>query len=124
MKRSTWITILLLAGAIAFNLVVLWPEVAVETPTLNDNTLHLALVQRAADALERGEDPTDPWVSNFVEGYPLLHHYQHLPHVVTALIYEALGGAVRGADRAGLDPAPAAEHLPPVDLLDRAAAGV
>lgn len=94
MKRSTWITILLLAGAIAFNLSVLWPEVAVETPTLNDNTLHLALVQRAADALERGEDPTDPWVSSFVEGYPLFHHYQHLPHVATALIYEALGRAV------------------------------
>ncbi len=94
MKRSTLVAILLLAGAIAFNLAVLWPEVAVETPTLNDNTLHLALVQRAADALERGEDPTDPWVSNFVEGYPLFHHYQHLPHVATALIYEALGGAV------------------------------
>ena len=94
MKRSTWITILLLAGAIAFNLAVLWPEVAVETPTLNDNTLHLALVRRAADALERGEDPTDPWVSTFVEGYPLLHHYQHLPHVATALIYEGLGGTV------------------------------
>ena len=94
MKRSTLLTILLLAGAIALNLAVLWPEVAIETPTLNDNTLHLALVQRAADALERGEDPTDPWVSTFVEGYPLLHHYQHLPHVATALIYETLGGAV------------------------------
>jgi 4-amino-4-deoxy-L-arabinose transferase-like glycosyltransferase len=94
MKRSTLVAILLLVGAIAFNLAVLWPEVAVETPTLNDNTLHLALVQRAADALERGEDPTDPWVSSFVEGYPLFHHYQHLPHVATALIYEALGRAV------------------------------
>ncbi|MBN1139396.1 MAG: YfhO family protein, partial [Anaerolineae bacterium] len=77
-----------------FNLAALWPEVAVETPTLNDSTLHLTLVQRAADALERGEDPTDPWVSSFVEGYPLFHHYQHLPHVATALIYEALGRAV------------------------------
>ncbi len=94
MKQSALLATLLLLGAVAFNLTVLWPEVAVETPTLNDNTLHLALVQRAADALERGEDPTDPWVPTFVEGYPLFHHYQHLPHVATALIYAALGRAV------------------------------
>jgi len=93
MRRGTF-AILILVGAVALNLVALWPEVAVETPTLNDDTLHLALVARAVEALDRGEDPTDPWVSTFVQGYPLFHHYQHLPHLATALLYKGLGERV------------------------------
>jgi 4-amino-4-deoxy-L-arabinose transferase-like glycosyltransferase len=89
-NKANLVAAVLLLGAIAFNLVFLWPEVAVETPPLNDTALHLPLVQRAAEAFARGEDPTDPWVPYFVEGYPLFHHYQHLPHVVTALLYELL----------------------------------
>ncbi len=85
---------LLLIAAVAFNLLTLWPEVGIETPALNDSVLHLTLVERTVDALARGEDPTDHWVSTFVQGYPLAHHYQHLPHLVTALLYRALGGAV------------------------------
>ncbi len=83
---------LLLAAAILFNLIVLFPEVGLDTPHLNDAVLHAALVERAADALSRGEDPTDPWIPYFSEGYPLLHHYQHLPHVVSALLLKPLGG--------------------------------
>ena len=85
---------LLLVGAVLFNSVVLWPEVALEAPVLNDDTLHLTLVRRTVEALERGEDPTDFWVPDFVQGYPLFHHYQHLPHLVTALLYKGLGGAL------------------------------
>ncbi len=84
----------LLLVAVAFNLVTLLPEVTEPTPTLNDNVLHVALVKRTVDALELGEDPTDPWVPYVAQGYPLFHHYQHLPHVVTALLSKALGGAV------------------------------
>ncbi|MGC8959062.1 MAG: 6-pyruvoyl-tetrahydropterin synthase-related protein [Chloroflexia bacterium] len=92
--RATLVAILLLAGAILFNLVALWPEVALEAPVLNDDTLHLDLVERTVEALDRGEDPTDFWVPDFVQGYPLFHHYQHLPHLVTALLYKGLGGAL------------------------------
>ncbi len=92
-NRNALATLLLL-GAVLFNLVVLWPEVAVDTPPLNDSVLHRSLVERAAEALERGEDPTDPWVPYFVQGYPLFHHYQHLPHLVNALLGQGLGGVV------------------------------
>ena len=92
--RTTLVAILLLAGAVLFNLVALWPEVALEAPVLNDDTLHLALVGRTVEALERGEDPTDFWVPDFVQGYPLFHHYQHLPHLATALLYRGLGGTL------------------------------
>jgi hypothetical protein len=92
--RATLVATLILLGAIAFNLGTLWPEVAIHTPPLNDNVLHLTLIERAVEALERGEDPTDPWISSFALGYPLFHHYQHLPHVATALLYKGLGGTV------------------------------
>lgn len=88
--KANLVAAALLLGAVVFNLVLLWPEAAVDTPPLNDAALHLPLVRRVADALARGEDPTDPWVPYFVQGYPLLHHYQHLPHVGTALLYRAL----------------------------------
>lgn len=90
MKKNHLVAAVLLIGAIAFNLVFLWPEVAVATPPLNDTALHLPLVQRAVESLAQGEDPTDPWVPYFVQGYPLFHHYQHLPHVTTALLYYLL----------------------------------
>ncbi len=93
-NRAKLVAIALLAGAVLFNLVTLWPQVSVPAPVLNDATLHIPLSARAAEALERGEDPTDPWVSYFVQGYPLFRHYQHLPHVVTALLYEGLGQKV------------------------------
>ncbi len=83
---------LLLLGAVLFNLATLWPEVALEPPVLNDDTLHLTLVGRTVEALERGEDPSDFWVPDFVQGYPLFHHYQHLPHLMTAFLYRGLGG--------------------------------
>jgi hypothetical protein len=92
--KSTLLAALLLVASVGYNLVGLYPEIALDTPDLNDNALHYTLVQRAAEALERGEDPTDPWVPTFVQGYPLFHHYQHLPHVTTALLYRALGGAI------------------------------
>ncbi len=92
--KATLLAGLLLAGAVLFNLVALWPEVALEAPVLNDDTLHLTLVERTVEALERGEDPTDFWVPDFVQGYPLFHHYQHLPHLVTAFLYKGLGGTL------------------------------
>ncbi len=94
MKSRMLTAALLLLGAIVFNLVLLWPEVAVDTPWRNDNAMHVALVQRVVEALDRGEDPTDPWVPYFDLGYPLFRHYQHLPHLATGLLYKALAGAL------------------------------
>lgn len=93
-NRFSLLAAILLSAAIAFNLAVLYPEVALPSPDLNDNVLHFTLVERVIEAFERGEDPTDPWVPYFVQGYPLFHYYQHLPHLATALLYQALGGLV------------------------------
>ena len=89
---------LLLAFAVAFNLVQLYPEVAVKVPSLNDGVLHLANLQRASDALASGQDPTDHWLGTIVMGYPLLHHYQHLPYLLPALMAAPAREAVSTAD--------------------------
>lgn len=89
---------LLLFAAVGFNLYALYPEVAIKVPSLNDNALHIQAVERALTAILMWQDPTDHWMaaaSSF--GYPLFHHYQNLPHVVTAAVYLPLAVVTRGA---------------------------
>jgi hypothetical protein len=81
---------LLLLFAVATNLYHLYPEVAIRVPLLNDGVLHRLAFERAVSALAAGQDPTDPWLAPVVLGYPLFHHYQHLPHVLPAILSFAL----------------------------------
>ncbi len=92
--KPTLLAGVLLVAAVAFNLVVLHLELSLDAPDLNDNVLHYALIERTVEAVERGEDVTDHWVPYIAQGYPLFHHYQHLPHVATALLYKLLGEIV------------------------------
>ncbi len=70
------------------------PELAVDCPDLNDSAYHIALAQRADEALGRGESPVDFWYPDVGLGFPLFHHYQHLPHLFLASLHRLLGGAV------------------------------
>jgi len=73
------------AFAVAFNAWYLWPEVAVPAAKLNDGVLHMMSLRATITALRAGQDPTDFWFAPVVTGYPLFHHYQHLPFLPTAL---------------------------------------
>ena len=73
----------LLAASIAFNLVLLSPELA-PVPPLNDGALHYPLITGALNALQNGESIWDHWNSGWVPGFPVFHYYQHLPHIVVA----------------------------------------
>jgi hypothetical protein len=73
------------AFAVAFNAWYLWPEVAVPAAKLNDGVLHMMSLRATMTALRAGQDPTDFWFAPVVTGYPLFHHYQHLPFLPTAL---------------------------------------
>ena len=93
---SRWITFpdpegliayLLLLLAVAFNLYHIYPEVANRVPNLNDGVLHLLAVGRLVVALALRQDPTDLWLGSIAMGYPLFHHYQHLPHLPPALLH-------------------------------------
>jgi hypothetical protein len=89
---------LLLLFAVAFNLVRLYPEVAIQAPLLNDGVLHRLALERAVTALDAGQDPTDPWLAPVALGYPLFHHYQHLPYLLPALLHVPLRGTLAPVD--------------------------
>jgi hypothetical protein len=78
---------LLLLLAVAFNLVHLYPEVAIQVPNLNDGVLHLLSIRQVVMALFLRQDPTDPWLATIAQGYPLFHTYQHLPYLPPAVLH-------------------------------------
>ena len=85
-RLETFVVIGALLGAIGFNLWQLFPETTGGAMTGNDSLFHLLLIESAVDAITHGRDVTDPWL-NLSLGFPVFHHYQHLPHVALALIH-------------------------------------
>ena len=76
-----------LLGAIGFNLWRLFPETTSGGIPSNDTLFHLRLIDSAVDAISHGKDITDPWLGTASLGFPVFHHYQHLPHVLVALTH-------------------------------------
>lgn len=97
-RPGALLTGLLLLVAITFNLVRLYPEVAIRVPLLNDGVLHRLAFERAAAALAAGQDPTDPWLAPVVLGYPLFHHYQNLAYLIPATLSFPFGGILPAVD--------------------------
>jgi hypothetical protein len=89
--RLAWAVALLVATIVFASIV---PELAVDGPDLNDSALHLGLAKRASEALARGESPIDFWHPDVGLGYPVFHHYQHLPHLALVAVHRLLLGAV------------------------------
>ncbi|HEX6433620.1 MAG TPA: DUF6541 family protein, partial [Gemmatimonadales bacterium] len=84
----------LVALAVGFNLLVLRAEV-LPVRNLNDSSVHQSMVQWAYDRIQGGHLPLDGWYPYLGLGSSLFHHYQSLPHTVTATF-----GLVIGEDRA------------------------
>ncbi|MDP9281096.1 MAG: 6-pyruvoyl-tetrahydropterin synthase-related protein [Chloroflexota bacterium] len=83
-----------LALPMLFNAVALLPEVTVAVPSNNDDANHFGYVQRANEALARGEDPFDFWMPEMELGFAPFVYYQHLPHLAIVALYRALFGTV------------------------------
>jgi hypothetical protein len=95
--RATWTTailVLLVLIPIGFDAVLLWPEVAVPVPSVNDNALHYTLIQRASEALSSGENPLDHWAPELEIGFPWFLYYQNVPHLTVVLLHRLLLGQV------------------------------
>ncbi len=67
------------------------PELAINCTDLNDSTYHLAIAQRMKEALARGESAIDFWYPDVGLGFPLLRHYQHLPHLFLVAVDMVVG---------------------------------
>ncbi|HEX4904935.1 MAG TPA: DUF6541 family protein [Acidimicrobiales bacterium] len=73
------------AAAVAVvNLFVLRAE-TMRVENLNDSSLHLQMVRWALHRLRDGHLPLDGWFPFYALGSAHFHHYQSLPHTLTAL---------------------------------------
>jgi len=89
-----WLPALLVAVPIAFNAVMLLPEVTVPVPNTNDDAAHLLVVRQASVALQTGANPVDFWVPQLELGFPQFFYYQHVPHLAVVLLNRLLLGHV------------------------------
>jgi hypothetical protein len=87
LRPEALIIIWVLFLAVAFNLVHLYPDLAVKIPDRNDTGMHLLYTDMAVKAITNGQNFTDPWQSTMGMGFPVFHYYQHLPHVTVALAH-------------------------------------
>ena len=84
---------LLLAFALAFNTILLAPEVHIERVPVNDLAFHIAASQRLGQGVATAEPFLDPWVSEWSLGFPLWRIYQPLPHLINSLTSDRLEAA-------------------------------
>ena len=77
-----------------FTALALLPELTIAVPSNNDDATHFLLIQRASQALARGENVLDHWVPQLELGFPWFLYYQPLPALVVVLLHRALFGLV------------------------------
>jgi hypothetical protein len=80
----------IVAMAVGFNLWVLRAEIL---PVLypNDSSVHLSMVRWALERIRDGHLPFDGWYPYVGLGSSLFHHYQSLPHNLTAVLALGIG---------------------------------
>src|SRR6266403_1955029 len=86
--------LLCVLALVAVNAFALSGELRAGRFDLNDSVFHYTLIDRMVQAMERGENPLDCWVSEWTMGYPVPRTYQILGHMCIALLYFALGKTV------------------------------
>lgn len=86
--------LLLVLLVMLMHAVALRTELVVDVPTRNDTMFHLLMVRGASEALANGQNPLDFWIPQLELGFPQFLYYQHLPHVVLAVVHRATFGLV------------------------------
>jgi hypothetical protein len=87
---NRWIPLSLVGLSSLFGLVVLRGETRY-AQNLNDSAFHLLMVRWASGQLHEGRLPFDGWFPFFALGSSFFHHYQSLPHTLTAFLANVLG---------------------------------
>jgi len=73
-----------------FHAVLLFPEIKELSPDINDDVFQYCLCVSMRGEIQAGGNPIDHWVPYWTMGYPVFHHYQHLPHLVVVTMYYLL----------------------------------
>lgn len=74
----------------AINLWILRPEVRA-VASRSDLTVHRTLIDWALGRLEDGSFPVDGWFPRIGLGFPMMHQYQTLPHLLSAFLAWVIG---------------------------------
>jgi Gpi18-like mannosyltransferase len=85
-----WIPLSLLSLSALFGLIVLKGE-TLYAQNQNDSSFHLLMVRWASGQLHHGRWPFDGWFPYFALGSSFFHHYQSLPHTLSAFVANATG---------------------------------
>ena len=95
-SKLGWLAGLLVGAAVVFNFLTLRPELNVKADP-NDNIFQFTLTERMNNVfencklkIENCKFLVDHWVPTWASGYPLPFYYQHLPHLVTVIIYNLM----------------------------------
>lgn len=92
--RQHW-SELVVGAAVLANVVMLAGNVLSATPPINDDVLHLTVAEDSARALGHSlAFALDPWIPEFMMGYPVLHAYPPLPTFVLVFLHWVLAGSV------------------------------
>lgn len=81
------IPFLILFFASCFNIFLYHYEITLKAPDMNDHLYHFTMISQMNEAWERGENPLDPWIPFWGQGFPVLRYYQNLPHILVVSIY-------------------------------------
>jgi Gpi18-like mannosyltransferase len=87
-----WMPLALVGLSCLFCLVVLRGETS-PAPNLNDSAFHLQMVRWADGQIGEGRVPLDGWYPYLSLGSAQFHHYQSLPHTVSAYAARATGAS-------------------------------
>jgi Gpi18-like mannosyltransferase len=87
-----WAPIALVALTSLLGLLILRTE-TLPAPNLNDSAFHLQMVRWADGQIGAGRLPLDGWYPYLSLGSAHFHHYQSLPHTVTAYLARATGAS-------------------------------
>jgi Gpi18-like mannosyltransferase len=91
-RAARWWPMGVVALACVFCLVVLRSETN-PPPNLNDASFHQQMVRWADGQIGEGRVPLDGWYPNLSLGSSFFHHYQSLPHTLTAYTARVTGAS-------------------------------
>jgi hypothetical protein len=89
---TRWIPLSLVSLSALFGLIVLRGETSYAN-NQNDSAFHLLMVRWASGQLHHGRWPFDGWFPYFALGSSFFHHYQSLPHTLTAFLANISGAS-------------------------------
>jgi Gpi18-like mannosyltransferase len=89
---TRWMPVAAVGLTCVFCLVILRGETS-PAPTLNDSAFHLQMVRWADGQIGGGRVPLDGWYPYLSLGSAQFHHYQSLPHTLTAYAARATGAS-------------------------------